>query len=438
MTPPSAALRCDVFCRVVDNYGDAAVCWRLARALAAEHGFGVRLWIDRPEVLAALQPALDPAVDTQWLEGVQVRRSPPPLDEPDLPDVAIDAFGGGLPDAYSSALAARRPRALCIVLEYLSAESWIAGVHGLASPHPLLDLRRFYFCPGFERGTGGLLRDQGLLAARDAWQSDPSVGDAFLQRLGLPAPADDSLRVSLFGYANPGLHALLDAMAAGPGRVQLALAPGPLAEGAAAWLCRAGALPPGAAAEGADVAPGRSVVVGALQATMLPFLPQPDYDRLLWSCDLNFVRGEDSLARALWAARPLCWQLYPQQDDAQCPKLEAFARACRRLADPSDGAGEPVSAAVAALEALQRGWNGCAPGEPPGPAVDAGAGVRPTAEPAAGSDPAPFAATLAAAWPGVRAGLPGLRRRSARLAGALAGEPDLAARLAGFCRDQLK
>ena len=36
----------DVFCRVVDNYGDAAVCWRLARQLADEHGARVRLWID--------------------------------------------------------------------------------------------------------------------------------------------------------------------------------------------------------------------------------------------------------------------------------------------------------------------------------------------------------------------------------------------------------
>ena len=33
----------------------------------------------------------------------------------------------------------------------------------------------------------------------------------------------------------------------------------------------------------------------------LPWLTQPDYDRLLWSADLNFVRGEDSLVRAIWA-----------------------------------------------------------------------------------------------------------------------------------------
>ena len=36
----------DLFCRVVDNYGDLGVCWRLARQLAGEHGVAVRLWVD--------------------------------------------------------------------------------------------------------------------------------------------------------------------------------------------------------------------------------------------------------------------------------------------------------------------------------------------------------------------------------------------------------
>jgi uncharacterized repeat protein (TIGR03837 family) len=53
-------------------------------------------------------------------------------------------------------------------------------------------------------------------------------------------------------------------------------------------------------------------------------LPQPDYDHLLWSCDFNFVRGEDSLVRALWAGRPFAWQIYRQHDDAHHGKLLAF------------------------------------------------------------------------------------------------------------------
>ena len=56
----------------------------------------------------------------------------------------------------------------------------------------------------------------------------------------------------------------------------------------------------------------------------LPALTQIDYDHLLWACDLNFVRGEDSLVRALWAGRPFIWHIYPQDDGAHAAKLEAF------------------------------------------------------------------------------------------------------------------
>ena len=56
----------------------------------------------------------------------------------------------------------------------------------------------------------------------------------------------------------------------------------------------------------------------------MPFVAQDDYDRLLWSCDLNFVRGEDSFVRAQWAAKPMIWQIYPQSDNAHRAKLDAF------------------------------------------------------------------------------------------------------------------
>jgi uncharacterized repeat protein (TIGR03837 family) len=401
-----ARLRCDVFCHVVDNFGDAAVCWRLARSLAAHHGFAVRLWIDRPEVLAALQPAVDPALDRQVLDAVDIRRLPPSRPSTDLPDVAIDAFGNGLPAAYADALAARRPRALWIVLEYLSAEDWAAGVHGLASPHPSLDIRRFFFCPGFGVEGGGLLREPGLVEAREAFDADARARAQFWDGLGLAQPPEASTVVSLFGYPNPGLPGLLASMAAGPRPVLLALSPGALGDAAVGWLATA--------AGRAD-----ALAAGSLQARRLPFLPQPGYDDLLRASDLNFVRGEDSLVRALWAARPLCWQLYPQQDDAQCPKLEAFIGAAGRLCDDGMPAGgsdgpHPAAHAHAAWARLQRAWNGC------------------------GLAPAARSRAVADAWQPAFDALPVLGQRAGRLARQLASAPDLAARLAGFCRDQLK
>jgi uncharacterized repeat protein (TIGR03837 family) len=63
---------------------------------------------------------------------------------------------------------------------------------------------------------------------------------------------------------------------------------------------------------------------GALSVSLLPLMPQHDYDALLWACDFNFVRGEDSVVRALWAGRPFAWQIYPQDDDVHHLKLDAF------------------------------------------------------------------------------------------------------------------
>ena len=62
----------------------------------------------------------------------------------------------------------------------------------------------------------------------------------------------------------------------------------------------------------------------ALRIQYLPHLTQDDYDHLLWASDFNFVRGEDSLVRAIWASKPFVWQIYPQDDSAHHAKLEAF------------------------------------------------------------------------------------------------------------------
>jgi hypothetical protein len=57
---------------------------------------------------------------------------------------------------------------------------------------------------------------------------------------------------------------------------------------------------------------------------------------LLWLCDLNFVRGEDSFVRAQWAARPLVWQIYPQQE-ARTDQARRLSGALLRALPPTAG-----------------------------------------------------------------------------------------------------
>ncbi len=245
------------------------------------------------------------------------RDAPPPTP----PEVVIEAFACDPPPACVSAMG---PDTLWLNLEYLSAEDWVEGCHALPSLRPD-GRRKFFFFPGFTPATGGLLRETGLMARRADWQADPAARDALLAGLGVPADARALLRqgarlVYLFCYRHAPVRALLDGLAAGG--PTLLLAP-----------------------EGLHPALRRPASAG-LRVCEVPYVDQDDFDRLLWSSDLNFVRGEDSLVRALWAARPMVWQPYLQDGDAHLDKLSAWLRR------------SPWQAPV---HALHRAWNGAEP-----------------------------------------------------------------------------
>ena len=186
----------DIFCTVVDNYGDIGVCWRLARQLASEHGFVIRLWVDDLTPFARLCPDLDVTQELQTLRGVAIRRWCTPFPDVTPADVVVEAFGCPLPANYRTAMALQSPQPAWINLEYLSAEPWVNGTHGLPSPQP--PLTRYFFFPGFTSDTGGLLRERSLLAQRDEFQDDKAALRQFWASIGMPIPHSDEIRVSLF------------------------------------------------------------------------------------------------------------------------------------------------------------------------------------------------------------------------------------------------
>ncbi len=307
-----AHTRFDIFCTVIDNYGDAGVCWRLARQLAKEYDGAVRLWIDDLAVLQRLIPSIVRTELSQCIAGVDVRHWQYPFVDVESAAVVIEAFGCQLPENYVQAMAHRAPQALWINLEYLSAENWVADCHGLSSPQAHLpSLNKYFFFPGFTADTGGLLCERELLAQRQTFQTAPRARAEFLARFGLTI-APTIRTVSLFAYDSCPLRPLLDAWVHASQPLWCLVPEGRIVAEIAQFFGES------------NLGVGAVRQRGALSVTVLPFLSQDDYDRLLWSCDLNFVRGEDSFVRAQWAARPFIWQIYPQQDSAHGQKLEAF------------------------------------------------------------------------------------------------------------------
>jgi uncharacterized repeat protein (TIGR03837 family) len=302
---PYPSLRWEIFCRVIDNFGDIGVCWRLACNLA-QRGQTARLWVDDPSALSWMAPV--------GRVGVEVRQWASPFDMVNtVPgDVLVEAFGCEVdPEviaAYADSIRARAIRSSWINLEYLSAEGFAKACHGLPSPvmrGPGAGLTKHFFYPGFTVGTGGLLREPDLLARqgqfdRRVWLAQHGVRNAN-QRV-----------LSLFCYEPTGLGELLNTLAADAQPSCLLVTPGRASAAVQAEISRKNALQP--------LWNKRE----ALSFVYLPALTQADFDHLLWSCDLNFVRGEDSLVRAIWAGQPFVWQIYPQDDDAHLAKLDAF------------------------------------------------------------------------------------------------------------------
>lgn len=308
-------MKWELFCRVIDNHGDLGVCWRLAVQLA-RHGDQVRLWCDDAGALAWMAPGGQSGVEVLPWQDI----APPG----GLGQVVVEAFGCEPPPAVLAAIGQSERAPAWINLEYLSAEGYVARCHALPSPvmaGPAAGRTRWFFYPGFTTDTGGLLREPDLLQR----QADFDAA-AWRTRHGVRPGA---LTVSLFCYEPPALGALLAELARQPA-AHLLVTPG-RAEAAV-----------------------RALSPCTLPLTWLPAVPQPAFDEMLWSADLNFVRGEDSLVRALWAGAPFVWQIYPQDDEAHHPKLEAFL----------DWLDAPAS-----LRVFHRIWNGLATGAPP--ALDA-------------------------------------------------------------------
>lgn len=325
----------DIFCRVIDNYGDIGVCWRLSADLAAR-GERVRLWVDDASALRWMAPEGAP--------GVEIRTWGQPIQNHGLPvgDILLETFGcDAAPElvaAYAEKTRACDQKPLWINLEYLSAEGFSERCHGLPSPvmaGPGAGLNKHFFYPGFSAATGGLLRETDL-ATRQA-RFDRT---AWLQRHGIAFQGERL--VSLFCYEPSALGELLDRLTRDATATRVLVTAGRAAAAVTACL------------EGNKTDLPLWNRDNLLTFSFLPRLTQHEFDHLLWACDLNFVRGEDSLVRALWAGTPFIWQIYPQYGDAHHRKLDAFLDLLK--APPS-------------LRAFHEVWNGVTGGNGIGQAV---------------------------------------------------------------------
>lgn len=316
MTPKNfSALRTlALFCKVVDNFGDIGICWRLARQLQHEHAIEVTLWVDDLHSFQHL--CADVVLDAmqQSVAGVTVRHwrdQSASFTSAEIADIVVEFFGCDIPPGYLAAMAERVPQAIWLNLEGLSAEEWVEGCHRLPSPHGQLPLTKYFFFPGFTSKTGGLLCEASLETQRRQFQADPTARRQFLSHLGLTLAEISACTISLFCYPHAPVSTLFEVWQAQPYAITCIVPEGVAVAAVEKFL-------------GQPAKAGAMLCRRALTVRVVPFIAQPLYDRLLWACDVNFVRGEDSFVRAQWAHKPFIWHIYPQDKNLHHVKLTAF------------------------------------------------------------------------------------------------------------------
>lgn len=272
----------DVFCRVVDNYGDIGVCWRLAQQLSA---YGpTRLFVDDLGAFARIVPKIDPLRLSQQLNKVRIE--PWPQAETATPaEVVIETFACELPETYQLAMPGHSQ--LWLNLEYLSAEAWVEDLHLMPSPQTN-GINKYFFFPGFTEKTGGLLRPPTTpkaVLANDFWTQHK-----------LSPPTTERIAF-VFPYPNAPLETLYQS----------------LEQSKKSWTVLLAAT-----------APKPKQAYQHLSIKRLPFIDQNDFDALLELADLNIIRGEDSFVRAIWTAKPFIWQPYIQEENIHLTKLDAW------------------------------------------------------------------------------------------------------------------
>ena len=274
-------MKFDVFCNVIDNFGDAGVCLRLCRSIKSK-GHEVNLYCDDLNTLLTIATAYDTKNIGLFVWNDKL------LFEPS--DVTILAFSCRVSDSIVKKL--KDKKTLVINLEYLSAERWVEDFHALPSYQD--SLKCFYFFPGFTKKTGGLV-----------------IEDDFKEKIKRHKDINQIRKVSLFSYENKNVKTILNMLERSKKDNYIQVFSGKGLNNLNDIL-------------GTNLKIQDSYKYANISIDVLDMVPQPYYDDILINSDLNLVRGEDSIVRAMLTGNIFLWQIYYQDEKTHIKKLNEF------------------------------------------------------------------------------------------------------------------
>ncbi|WP_338996048.1 elongation factor P maturation arginine rhamnosyltransferase EarP [Fusobacterium animalis] len=277
----------DIFCQVIDNYGDVGVAYRLAREFKRVYpNKKLRFVINQIEELNLIRKSEDIEI-ILYKDISKIENSA---------DLIIESFGCEIPKEYMDK--ALKNSKLIINLEYFSAEKWVDDFH-LQESFLGGNLKKNFFIPGLSEKSGGILLDNEFLERKKKVEANKEY---YLEKFGIKEKYD--LIGSVFSYEK-NFDSLIEELKKLDKKVILLILSEKTQKNFIKYFDN-----------------GNNY--DKIKFVKLPFFTYDKYEELLALCDFNLVRGEDSFVRALLLGKPFLWHIYPQDENTHIKKLESF------------------------------------------------------------------------------------------------------------------
>ena len=305
-----------ILCKVVDNFGDIGVVYRLARALSdLRPELELTLVVSNLDSFHKMASQIDPKKTIQdfryknstwkildWnLETESGKRKTENEEQLLTPDcsVILECFQCGRPDWLENILFAPdfAQTVQIIQIDYLTAEDYADEFHLLKSGTRKTNIKKIFFMPGFTPKTGGLIiNDQPVINSENP---------------GFSSLTQQAFKIFFFAYEDDctsvvnGISAFQDKMREMNKEFSVTV-----------YL-----------ADGKSCVPFErswKKINSPFKIEKIPFLQQEEFDYFIAQMDFLFVRGEDSLARAALTGLPYVWQAYKQDENYQLVKVNAL------------------------------------------------------------------------------------------------------------------
>ena len=295
-----------ILCKVVDNFGDIGVVYRLARALSDLRAeLNLTLVVSNLESFHKMASQIDPNKDVQefkyknstwkilnWhLDNAECRM----LNAECAFNFSIilECFQCGRPDWLENILFSQdfTQEVQILNIDYLTAEDYAEEFHLLKSGTRKTNIRKRFFMPGFTQKTGGLIINEEAHSRNEE--------------------TEEEFKMFFFAYEDD-----CSAIVKGISDFQSQMRSSKKDFSVCIYL-----------ADGKSSAPFEEAWKSSgspFKIIKLPFMQQEEFDTFILTMNFLFIRGEDSLARACLSGLPFVWQAYKQDENYQLVKVNAL------------------------------------------------------------------------------------------------------------------